>query len=114
MSPGGVYNALNAYSYVEKPTSPKSTNPSYNLDGSKDSNYVSKRGWNSDMINQAISNGKQGTSINMATNQPCTVYRYPGTDNQYVVIEDSTRSLVQVSNFNDPEWIPDSRIIWAP
>lgn len=72
------------------------------------------RGWNSDMISNAINNGKQGTSVNIANGAPCTAYCYPGTNNQYVVIENESRSIVQVSNFYDSGWIPDQRIVWDP
>lgn len=91
-----------------------SANTTYNLNGAKDTQYVNKRGWNDDMIKKAIKNGSQGVSTNMANNASCTVYRYPGLNNQYIVIENESRSLVQVSNFNDAGWIPDSRIIWDP
>lgn len=103
-----------ASAYFSTKNTPQAVNNTYNLNGSKDSNYVSKRGWNSDMISNAINNGKQGTSVNMANGAPCTVYCYPGTNNQYVVIENESRSIVQVSNFYDTGWIPDSRIVWAP
>ena len=86
--------------------------PAYNLNGSKNENYINKRGWDDTKINQALNNGKQGVSINMSNGASCTVYRYPNTHNQYIVIENNTNSIVQVSNFNDPNWIPDSRIIW--
>jgi RHS repeat-associated protein len=93
---------------------PLSNNVSYNLNGAKNSNYVSKRGWDEIKINTAISNEVQGTSINRANGKPCVVYRYPGTKNQYVVVESGTRSIVQLSNFYDEGWIPDSCIIWYP
>ena len=85
----------------------------FNTCGSKNANYIRKRGWNTSSINAAISNGKMGTSINKANNQPCSVYCYPGT-NSYVVIEDSTGSLVQASQFGDSGWVPDSTIKWDP
>lgn len=66
------------------------------------------------MINSAMDNGIQGTSINMANGNPCLVYCYPGMDNQYVVIDGVTNSIVQVSKFSDLGWQPDSRIIWTP
>ena len=89
-------------------------NISYNLNGVKKANYVSKRGWDEVKINSAISNGVQGTSINRANGAKCVVYRYPGTSNRYVVIETGTRSVVQLSDFYDSGWIPDSNIIWYP
>ena len=89
-------------------------NVSYNLNGAKNANYVSKRGWDQIKINKAISNEVKGTSINRANDAPCVVYRYPGTTNQYVVVESGTRGIVQLSNFYDEGWIPDSSIIWLP
>ena len=83
----------------------------YNLNGSKDIKYVNDRGWNDDLINDAINNGNMGTAINKANGQSCTVYCYPGT-RFYVVFEDSTGSLVQASQFGDVNWIPDSTITW--
>lgn len=86
----------------------------YNLDGDKNQKYLDKRHWDKDMIEKAINNGKKGTSINAANGKPCTVYRYPGTQNQYVVIENKTRNIVQVSDFLDQGWKPDGRIVWDP
>ena len=108
---GALLGGINGYDIAR---SQLSSNTSYNLNGSKDEAYLTKRGWDGAKINGAINNGKQGTSINMANGAPCTVYRYPGTNNQYVVIETDSRSVVQASNLNDPGWIPDSRIIWDP
>ena len=99
---------------VASKTIASSTSATYNLNGAKGIDYVTNRGWNDDMINNAISNGHRGTSINLANGESCTAYRYPGTNNQYVVIENISRKLVQVSDFYDSGWIPDSRIIWDP
>ena len=85
---------------------------SYNLNGQKGMNYVEKRGWNNTMINSAISAGAKGSSINMYNGALCSVYCYPGMRTQYVVIERVSRNLVQLSDFKDSSWIPDSRIIW--
>ena len=85
----------------------------YNFNGSKDFNYVYNRGWNHAKITNAINNGKQGTSINIANDALCTAYRYPNADNQYVVIENGRRCIVQVSNLYDLGWIPDKRINWG-
>ena len=85
---------------------------SYNFNGSKSEIYVGKRGWDALKIGDAIKNGIQGTSINMANGAKCTVYCYPGTTNQYIVIENISRNIVQASNMNDVGWIPDSRIVW--
>ena len=83
----------------------------FNLNGSKGEGYIDRRGWSTEKINTAIDNGQMGTSVNKATGQACSVYCYPGTKD-YVVIEDATGSLVQVSQFGDAEWLPDNTIIW--
>ena len=66
------------------------------------------------MIVEAIKNGVKGTSTNMRNNAPCSVYTSPGINNQYVVIENGSGNIVQVSRFHDTNWVPDSRIIWDP
>ena len=73
---------------------------------------MDKRNWSDDMINLAISEGKKGSTINMANGTHCTVYTYPGKPNQYVIIETISRKLVQLSDFSDNDWIPDQRIDW--
>ncbi len=108
---GGLAGGLYGYGMAK---SQLSNNVSYNFDGSKNEKYMNKRGWDDAKISYAINNGKQGVSINMANQAECTAYRYPGTNNQYVVIENGTRSIVQLSDLNDPGWIPDPRIIWDP
>ena len=90
------------------------TSSSYNLNGSKNSKYVTGRGWTDASITRAINQGKKGESINRANGAWCTVYCYNGIRNKYVVIENSSRALVQVSDFNDEGWIPDRSIIWDP
>ena len=87
----------------------------YNLNGLKKIKYLVDRGWNDKMIKEAILNGKQGTTINMATLAECSVYRHPNLpSNQYVIIENYTFNIVQVSNIYDENWVPDSRIQWLP
>ena len=84
----------------------------YNYSGGKNESYTQKRGWTDRDIRHAIHNGRQGTTVNRA-GEACTAYSYPGVDNQYVVINNSTRSIVQASNLHDPDWIVDGRITWA-
>ena len=86
----------------------------YNYNGLKNEQYVQDRGWTDEMIQYAMKAGTSGTSVNAANNNSCTAYLYPGTNNQYVVIDDTTGSIVQVSDFNDPGWIVDFRIQWTP
>ena len=84
----------------------------FNLNGLKGMKYLEKRGWSLDAIKNAILNGKTGVSTNRATGNESSVYSYPGSQNQYVVIDDITRSVVQVSNLHDTGWIPDKGITW--
>ena len=105
---GGAYG-YNAYNSQF----PNNKGGGFNLDGSKNENYINKRGWSTDSINKAINNGKMGSSINKANGASCSVYCYPNTKS-YVVIEDESRSLVQASQFGNAEWIPDSNIVWGP
>lgn len=76
----------------------------------KNDNYVKKRGWSYDQIDDAINRGVKGTSTNMATGNPCSVYL--SENGSYVIVDDVTNELVQLSKFGDPTWIPDPRIIW--
>lgn len=85
----------------------------YNYSGGKTENYTRKRGWTNQSIRNAIHNGRQEITENRAGDL-CTAYRYPGVDNQYVVINNSTRSIVQASNLFDANWIVDGRIVWIP
>jgi filamentous hemagglutinin len=77
------------------------------------------RGWTEDDIQAAIKNGPTGTSVDkrsatkspdgVARNDPATVY---GTPSGYVVVNDRTGEVVQVSDKADPDWIVDGRIQW--
>ena len=109
----GIMAAAAYAPYAAAPV-PQSTSPLYTLNGAKGVDYVNKRGWTDDMINEAICFGNRGSSVNMANGASCTAYLYPGTQNQYVVIENYTRNLVQLSKFTDTGWIVDPRIVWYP
>lgn len=49
------------------------------------------------------------TSDGLARNDSASVYGYK---RGYVVVNDRTGEVVQVSGKNDPGWIPGSRINW--
>ena len=87
---------------------------SFNFNGRKSEAYAAKRGWTNDAINEAVSNGRIGTSINKSNFELCTVYGHPTMPGQYVVIENKSRSIVQLSNLKDPYWILDPEIILDP
>lgn len=40
---------------------------------------------------------------------PATVY---GTPKEYVVVNDKTGEVIQVSDKTNPDWKPDPRIVW--
>ncbi len=85
----------------------------------KIADQLGERGWTESDIQAAIKNGATGTSVDkrsatkspdgVARNDPATVY---GTPNGYVVVNDRTGEVVQVSNKRDPGWIADGRISW--
>jgi len=80
---------------------------------------LADRGWSKNDIQAVINNGATGTSIDkrsaakspdgIARNDSATVYGSPGG---YVVVNDRTGEVVQISNKNDPAWIVDGRIQW--
>ncbi|MFN6776495.1 colicin E5-related ribonuclease [Proteus mirabilis] len=77
------------------------------------------RGWSEKDIQDVIAKGAKGKSVDqrrpkntddgLGRNDPATVYGEPG---KYVVVNDRTGEVAQVSNKNDPRWIDDSRIQW--
>jgi RHS repeat-associated protein len=80
---------------------------------------MGERGWTEQDIQDAIKGEASGESVDkrspsktddgLGRNDTSTVY---GTDGDYVVINDRTGEVVQVSDKNNPNWIPDSRINW--
>ncbi|HAU5547509.1 TPA: hypothetical protein SMT48_000571 [Proteus mirabilis] len=77
------------------------------------------RGWSEKDIQDVIAKGAKGKSVDqrrpkntddgLGRNDPATVYGEPG---KYVVVNDRTGEVAQISNKNDPRWIDDSRIQW--
>ncbi|MDI2113978.1 colicin E5-related ribonuclease, partial [Commensalibacter nepenthis] len=77
------------------------------------------RGWTDADIDAAIAAGPKGTSTDnrspkktddkLGRNDPATVYGKPGS---YVVINDRTGEVTQVSDKIRPGWTDDSRIQW--
>ncbi|WP_354678914.1 colicin E5-related ribonuclease [Cupriavidus plantarum] len=77
------------------------------------------RGWTEQGVRTVISQGAVGTTTDnrsaakspdgLQRSDPASVY---GSKNGYVVVNDRTGEVVQVSGKNDPSWIPDSRIQW--
>lgn len=78
--------------------------------GAKNSSYLSRRGWTLDSINEVYSNPyTTRTAFDKATGQSATAYYNRAGD--YVVVNDITNELVQLSEYGNAAWIPDSTII---
>lgn len=97
----------------------KGKTPEINIDG-KIKGQIGKRGWTEQEIKDAVNKGPKGSSIDkrgpkktppdyLGRNDPATVYGKPG---EYVVINDRTGEVAQVSDKTDKGWIDDSRIQW--
>ena len=72
-------------------------------------NQLTSRGWDQTSINNIVNNPKHTSyAINRNTGGSATAY-FDNTGN-YIVRDDMTGDLVQMSNRNDPDWIPDSSI----
>ncbi|HCC5748407.1 MULTISPECIES: colicin E5-related ribonuclease [Gammaproteobacteria] len=78
------------------------------------------RGWSEQNVKDTVAHGPKGKSVDkrspkktppdyLGRNDPATVYGKPG---EYVVVNDRTGEVVQVSDKKDPEWADDSRIQW--
>jgi Colicin E5 ribonuclease domain len=58
---------------------------------------------------KAVDTRGAGKSSNTIKGEPATVFGYPGN---YIIVNDRTGAIIQVSGRNDPEWDDDSRIKW--
>jgi filamentous hemagglutinin len=74
---------------------------------------LAARGWTEREIRNAIDRPAIGTSIDNTggRNDPASVYG--SKSGGYVVLNDVTKRVVQVSDRTDPSWLPDSRISWS-
>jgi hypothetical protein len=70
------------------------------------------RGWTEQEIRVAVSRAPIGHSVDNTggRSDPATVYgsRFGG----YIVVNNITSHVVQISDKTDPGWVPDSRIDW--
>jgi len=74
---------------------------------------LGERGWTEQEVRDAANGPAAGTSTDNTEgrNDPATVY---GAADGYVVVNDRTREVVQVSDRTPGSgWIPDSRITWG-
>lgn len=86
---------------------PTLVDPSKLVISQKIAGQMPRRGWAKADIDATITNPaliRQG-GINRATNNSATYYYRP--DGHYVVIDDVTGEVVQISNLNDPNWIDE-------
>lgn len=78
------------------------------------------RGWTEQDVKDTVAKGPKGKSFDkrspkktppdhLGHNDTATVY---GKQSEYVVVNDRTGEVVQVSDKTDPQWIDDSRIQW--
>lgn len=93
--------------------------PDFTIDG-KIRGQMDERGWSEQDIRDIVAKGPKGVSVDqrgfkttedgLGRNDPATVYGEPG---KYVVINDRTGEVTQVSGKNEPGWADDSRIFWG-
>jgi RHS repeat-associated protein len=72
---------------------------------------LAKRGWSDDLINSVLKSPHASRqAMNKATKSPATAYF--ARDGSYVVVDDVTKEVIQISDkTNIQGWIPDSSII---
>ncbi len=83
----------------------------YNFNGNHNEWYMQSHGWTHDTIREAIGNGRIGSATNKANGNAATVYGHPEFAGHYVVIDNVTRSIVQLSNLKYSVWYADSTIV---
>ena len=81
--------------------------------GSKIAGQMAGRGWTEEAIEAVMNNPSQvGTAINRATGNAATAFFDEG--GAYVVKDNVTNEIIQISNKNDLNWIMDSSIKIKP
>jgi filamentous hemagglutinin len=95
------------------------TNPGKIVIDGKIAGQLEGRGWTTQDVQAVIDEGPVGTTTDnrsasktpdgLPRNDSASVY---GSKSGYVIVNDRTGEVVQVSGKNDPGWIPDSRIKW--
>ncbi|CAI8936653.1 hypothetical protein EMIT0P100_30320 [Pseudomonas sp. IT-P100] len=121
LNPGAVYNeSTNADGAKEAASEGLEATKTgkITIDG-KIGGQLEARGWTQQEVQDVIDEGPVGTTADnrsasktpdgLARSDPASVY---GSKNGYVVVNDRTGEVVQISGKNDPGWIPDSRIKW--
>lgn len=70
------------------------------------------RGWTVQQINEATNAAPIGTSTDNTGGNPEPATVYGSRTSGYVVVNDRTGRVIQISDKNDPGWIADGRIEW--
>ncbi len=79
----------------------------------KISRQMGTRGWEKDTLADTLDNpAARSSATNKATGNEATAYFRD--DGSYVVKDSVTGDIVQVSNRNDPNWVPDDSIVNPP
>ena len=81
------------------------------VDANTEQRYRDKWGHavDSSSVDDTISNpSSTSPATNKATGGDVTAYFNP--DGSYVVVDNSTQQVIQVSDRNDPDWVPDNSI----
>jgi hypothetical protein len=73
---------------------------------------LAARGWTEQELRAAIDRGPIGKSIDHTGNRNDPASVYGSKQGGYVVVNNSTGRVVQISDRTDPGWIADSRIEW--
>ena len=71
---------------------------------------LTARGWTEHEIRAAVDRGPIGRSIDHTGGRSDPASVYGSKQDGYVVVNDRTRRVVQISDRTDPGWVPDSRI----
>lgn len=77
----------------------------------KISKQMVKRGWTKQLIQETIKKNIAREAINKATGNAATaIFTGPGATGAYVVIDNVTKEIIQISDRFDPNWIIDQTI----
>ncbi len=112
---GGSYLTIKAINHFNE-----SSDGNVTIDD-KIKDQLGDRGWTEDEVNDLVGNTEptgestdnrrpNKTPDGKGRNDPASVYG--SKDGGHVVVNDNTNEVTHVSDKNDPNWIPDSRIKW--
>lgn len=76
----------------------------------KVNNQMKKRGWSEESVKDVVDHPHSTRkSVNKATGNGATVFY--DKDGSYVIIDDKTKEIVQISDKFDKNWVPDAGIV---